>query len=56
VVRVVVGDRLVITSVEGSGELKPIQDLADQLATALGRPVVVNLLTIPLQSSSSFSP
>jgi uncharacterized hydrophobic protein (TIGR00271 family) len=56
VVRVVVGDRLVITSVEGSGELKPIQDLADQLASALGRPVVVNLLTIPLQSSSSFSP
>lgn len=56
VVTVNVNDRLVITTVEGSGELKPIQQLADQLASALGRPVVVKLRALPAQTGASSSP
>ncbi len=56
VVTVTVNDRLVITTIEGSGELKPTQQLANQLAMALDRPVLVNLRTLPAQLGASSSP
>jgi uncharacterized membrane protein len=56
VVTVNVNDRLVITTIEGSGELKPTQQLANQLAVALDRPVLVNLRTLPAQLGASSSP
>ncbi len=56
VVAVSVNDRIVIATVEGSGEIKPAQQLANQLALALGRSVVVNLRTLPAQMSSSSTP
>jgi hypothetical protein len=34
-------------TIEGSGQLKPAQELASQLASALGQPVTVELRTIP---------
>ena len=56
VVTVTVNDRLVITTIEGSGELKPTQQLANQLAVVLDRPVLVNLRTLPAQLGASSSP
>lgn len=56
VVAVNVNDRLVITTVEGNGDLKPVQELANQLASALGRPILVNLRTLPAQMGTSSSP
>jgi len=53
VVAVNVNDRLVIVSVEGSGELRPLKELADGLATDLKHPVVVHLRTIPTLSETS---
>src|SRR5260370_22807454 len=51
-----VNDRVVKVTVEGTGQLKPLQKLANQLAVALGRPVLVNLLTLPAQMDKSSSP
>ena len=51
-----VNDRVVKVTVEGTGQLKPLQKLANQLAVALGRPVLVNLLTLPTQTGNSSSP
>jgi uncharacterized hydrophobic protein (TIGR00271 family) len=51
-----VNDRVVTVTVEGAGQLKPLQQLANQLAVALGRPVLVNLLTVPAQIGKSSSP
>ena len=56
VVTVNVNDQAVITTVEGSGELKPVQELANQLAATLRRPVLVNLRTLPAQIGTSSSP
>jgi len=56
VVTVNVNDQAVITTVEGSGELKPMQELANQLAATLRRPVLVNLRTLPAQIGTSSSP
>ena len=56
VVTVTVNDRLVITTIEGSGELKPTQQLANQLAAALNRPVLLNLRTLPAQLGASSGP
>ena len=56
VVTVNVNDRLVIATVEGAGELKPVQQLANQLAITLGRPILVNLRTLPAQIGASNSP
>ena len=53
VVAINVNDRLVIVTVEGAGELRPLRELADSLATTLGHPVIVNLRTIPTQSEAS---
>ena len=55
-VAVKVDDQVVITTVEGSGELKPVQELANQLALALEHPVLVNLRTLPAQIGTSSSP
>lgn len=43
----------VIVTVEGDGELKPTQLLANQIARSLGRPVVITLRTVPIQRSNS---
>jgi uncharacterized hydrophobic protein (TIGR00271 family) len=51
-----VNDRVVRVTVEGTGEMKPLHQLANQLAVALGRPVLVNLLTLPTQIGKSSSP
>ena len=51
-----VNDQAVIVSVEGTGELKSLQQLANQLALALGRPVLVNLITLPALIGKSSSP
>lgn len=53
VVAINVNDRLVIVTLEGSGELGPLRELADNLATTLGHPVLVKLRTIPTQSEAS---
>jgi uncharacterized hydrophobic protein (TIGR00271 family) len=50
-----VADRVVKLTVEGSGELRPLKELADALAATLERPVVVSLRTIPTQSEASSS-
>lgn len=52
-VSVHVNDRLVVVTVEGTGELRPLKELADGLATTLDRPVLVNLRVIPTQSEVS---
>ena len=51
-----VNDRVVKVTVEGTGAMKPLHQLANQLAVALGRPVLVNLLTVPAQMGKSSSP
>jgi hypothetical protein len=51
-----VNDQVVMVSVEGTGKMKPLHQLANQLALALGRPVLVNLLTLPAQKGKSSSP
>ena len=56
VVAVNVNDQVVIATVEGTGELKPIQQLANQLALTLRRPVLVNLRILPAQLGASSSP
>jgi uncharacterized hydrophobic protein (TIGR00271 family) len=42
-------DKSVIMTVEGSGDLNPVQVLAERLAETLNRPVVVKLRTLPVQ-------
>jgi uncharacterized hydrophobic protein (TIGR00271 family) len=43
-------------TIEGSGQMKPAQQLANQLASALGQPVVVELRTLPEQTVKSSNP
>ena len=47
---------LVIATVDGSGELNPLEDLADQLAVELNRPVIVDLRIIRALMSNTSSP
>jgi uncharacterized hydrophobic protein (TIGR00271 family) len=49
-------DGVVIVSVEGTGQIKPVQQLANQLAVALGQPVVVELRVLPVQRVKSSDP
>jgi uncharacterized hydrophobic protein (TIGR00271 family) len=56
IVTVNVNDKVVIVTVEGSGELIPAQQLANQLAVALNRPVLLNLRTLPAQLGASSGP
>jgi uncharacterized hydrophobic protein (TIGR00271 family) len=48
-----VAGRLVMVTVEGPGEVRPLKDLADSLSTTLSRPVLVTVRTIPAQSEAS---
>jgi uncharacterized hydrophobic protein (TIGR00271 family) len=43
-------------TIEGNGELKPLTRLADQLASALNRPMLLDLRTLPAQAVTSSSP
>lgn len=43
-------------AVEGAGELKPVQELADSLADALDRPVIVVLRTVHAETAASKRP
>lgn len=50
-----VNDNLVIATVDGNGELPDLQELANQLAMELNRPVTVDLRIIrAIMSNSSF--
>jgi uncharacterized hydrophobic protein (TIGR00271 family) len=49
-------DGVVMVTVEGTGQLKPAQQLANQLALALGHPVVVELRVLPVQRVKSSNP
>jgi uncharacterized hydrophobic protein (TIGR00271 family) len=51
-----VNGRVVSVTVDGTGQLKPLQQLANQLARALRRPILLNLRTVPAQNSESQSP
>lgn len=52
-VGVEVNDRLVRVTVEGSGELRPLRELANSLASTLDRTVIVSVRTIPTQYETS---
>jgi uncharacterized hydrophobic protein (TIGR00271 family) len=56
VVTVNVNDNVVSATVEGSGELKSAQQLANRLAVVLNQPVLLNLRTLPAQLGASSSP
>jgi uncharacterized hydrophobic protein (TIGR00271 family) len=53
VVSVTVDDAQVIVTVEGDGELRPLRQLATQLAQTLQRSIRVNLRVVPSQVESS---
>lgn len=48
-----VNDRLVRITIEGSGELRPLKELANSLASTLDRTILVSLRTIPTQNETS---
>jgi uncharacterized hydrophobic protein (TIGR00271 family) len=56
VVSVNVGEKLVVVTVEGSGELQSAQLLANRLATVLNHPIILNLRTLPAQLGASSGP
>lgn len=56
IVLVDVRDQTVAATIEGSGSLRPLSQLANQLATALERPVAVNLRIVPTQVETSGLP
>lgn len=56
VVNVNVNGRDVIVTVEGSGTLKPARSLANQIARALGRPIVINVRLLPAERTDSETP
>jgi hypothetical protein len=49
-------DGVVEITVEGTGHIKPAQQLANQLAVALGHPVVVELRVLPALRVTSSDP
>jgi uncharacterized hydrophobic protein (TIGR00271 family) len=51
-----VNGRAASVTVDGTGQAKPFQQLANQLARALGRPILLNIRTVPAQNSESQSP
>jgi len=53
IIAVNVNDRTVVVTVDGSGDLRPLKQLATGLATSLGRPIQVNLRIVPSQVESS---
>ncbi len=48
--------RVVSVTIDGTGQLKPLQQLSNQLARVLRRPILVYLRTVPAQNSQSNSP
>jgi uncharacterized hydrophobic protein (TIGR00271 family) len=54
-VSVIVRDDQVIVTIEGEGTLRPLRELASQLAHTLERPIRVNLRIVPSQIESSDS-
>ena len=53
VANVTVNDEQVTVTIEGDGDLRPLRQLAGQLAQALERPVWVKLRIVPSQSEAS---
>jgi uncharacterized hydrophobic protein (TIGR00271 family) len=53
VVSTQVQDNKVAVTIEGTGELRPLRSLANQLAVTLNRPVVVHLRVVPSQVDTS---
>lgn len=53
---VTINNGVVDVTVDGTGPMKPLQQLANQLALALGHPVVVDLRTLPTQRVKSSNP
>lgn len=53
IVGTTVNGRVVTATIDGTGDLPVLKQLADNLATTLGRPVVVRLRVIPSQSQVS---
>lgn len=51
-----VNDGVVQVTVDGTGPINPVQQLANRLAVALGRPVVVDVSTLPTQRVRSSNP
>ena len=51
-----VNGQVVSVTVDGTGQIKPLQQLANQLARALRRPILLNLRTVPAQNSESQGP
>ena len=51
-----VNGRVVSVNVDGTGQIQPLQQLANQLARALRRPILLNLRTVPAQNSESQGP
>ena len=56
VVTVSVSDKIVFATIEGSGDLQPINQLAKLLAAALNQPVLLNLRILPAQLGTSSGP
>lgn len=52
-VNVIVRDEQVTVSIEGQGDLRPLRQLAGQLAQTLERPIWVNLRIVPTQTEAS---
>ncbi len=53
---VTINDGVVDVTIDGTGPMKPLQQLANHLAGALGRPVVVDVRTLPTQRVKSSNP
>lgn len=53
IIAVNVNDRTVVVTVDGSGETRPLKQLANDLSLTLKRPVLVNLRIVPSQIESS---
>ena len=51
-----VNGRVVTVTVDGTGQIKPLQQLANQLARVLRRPILLNLRTVPALNSESQGP
>ncbi|HYX49242.1 MAG TPA: hypothetical protein VE843_05840, partial [Ktedonobacteraceae bacterium] len=51
-----VNDKAVSVTVDGTGQTKPVQQLANQLAKALSRPILLYYRSVPAQNSQSQSP
>ena len=53
---VTVNGSTVSVTIDGSGQLKPLQQLSNQLARVLRRPIFVYMRTVPAQNSESTGP